>query len=377
MAYADGYLGQNIGKLGFGLMRLPGTQDGGDPDIEQMITMVDAFMDAGFTYFDTAYVYDAGKSEAAAKTALVDRYPRESFQLATKLNAWLGSPSEDEAKRQLEISLERTGAGYFDYYLLHAIQGDNHELYDKYGLWDFVQQKRDEGLIRNWGFSFHSTSTLLRQVLDSHPKPDFVQLQINYADWESPSICSRENYEICAERGIPVIVMEPLRGGALVNPPGAVGEILQNANPAASLASWGIRFAASLPGIITVLSGMSNLEQMEDNLSYMRDFKPLDDAELAAVNAAQEALSAIEQVPCTDCRYCMPDCPVNMRIPAIFNAMNRRIVFNIQGQADFAYNNATVEVKASECLKCGNCEAACPQGIEIISWLERAAEIFE
>ena len=377
MAYAENYLGHDIGKLGFGLMRLPGTQGGGDPDIDQVIPMVDAFMDAGFTYFDTAYVYDKGKSEEAAKTALVERYPRESFQLATKMNAWLGKPSEDEAKHQLEISLERTGAGYFDYYLLHAIQKDNHEIYDNYGLWDFVQAKKAEGLVRNWGFSFHSTPDLLEQVLESHPTPDFVQLQINYADWETPSIAARANYEICAERGIPVIVMEPLRGGGLSTPPANIPEILQAVQPDMSLSSWGIRYAASLPGIITVLSGMSNMEQMEDNLSYMRNFQPLNAEERAAIAAAQDVIANIDQIPCTDCRYCMPDCPVNMRIPAIFNAINRRMVFNIQGQADFAYNNATVDVKASECLKCGNCEAACPQGIEIMSWLEKAVDMFE
>lgn len=377
MAYAHDYLGHDIGKLGFGLMRLPGTQGGGDPDIEHIIPMVDAFMDAGFTYFDTAYVYDKGKSEEAIKVALVDRYPRESYQLATKMNAWLGKPSEEETKRQIEVSLERTGAGYFDFYLLHAIQMDNHELYDNYGLWDFAIGLKEQGLVRNWGFSFHSTSDLLKRLLETHPRPDFVQLQINYADWNMPSIDARGNYEVCAEYGIPVVVMEPLRGGGLSTPPGNISEILQEVRPDLSISSWGIRYAASLPGIITVLSGMSNTEQMQDNLSYMRNFQPLGEEERAAIARAQDVIANIEQVPCTDCRYCMPDCPQHIRIPAIFNAVNRRLVFNIQGQADFAYNNATVDVKASECLKCGTCEKACPQGIEIVSWLEKAADMFE
>lgn len=377
MGYAADYLGHDIPKLGFGLMRLPGTQGGGDPEIEQVCALADSFLDAGFTYFDTAYVYDGGKSEQAFKTAVADRYPRERYQLATKLNAWLRSPSEDEAKAQIDTSLERTGARYFDYYLLHALQADNHQIYDDYGLWDFVMRKKDEGLVRNWGFSFHSTPDLLEQILDNHPTPDFVQLQINYADWESPAIASRANYEVCAERGIPVIVMEPLRGGSLATPIDEVGQVLRAANPNASLASWGIRFAASLPGVITVLSGMNTAEQMADNLSYMSDFKPLGAAEQAAIARAQEAFAAVHQVLCTDCKYCMPDCPINMKIPRIFEAVNAKLVFGQDSHAEWLFGRATEETLASACLKCGNCESACPQGIEIIDWLEQAAEMFE
>ncbi|MBQ9068845.1 MAG: aldo/keto reductase [Eggerthellaceae bacterium] len=377
MAYADNYLGHDIAKLGFGLMRLPGTQGGGDPDLEQVSAMVDAFIDAGFTYFDTAYVYDGGKSEQAAKAALVERYPRESFQLATKMNAWLGKPSESETKAQFETSLERTGAGYFDFYLVHAVQSDNHDVYDNYGIWDFVQQKKAEGLVRNWGFSFHSTPGLLRQILDTHDRPDFIQLQINYADWEEPSIASRENYEICAEAGIPVVVMEPLRGGALANPPEAVGAPLAAANPTASFASWGIRFAASLPGIVTVLSGMSTIEQMEDNLSYMRNFEPLGQTEQDAIAAAQAELAKIDSIPCTGCGYCLDDCPIHMSIPNIFTAANREIVYGMTENAKRLYGMHATETRASDCLKCGNCESACPQGIPIISWLERAGKMFD
>lgn len=377
MAYANDYLGHDIGKLGFGLMRLPGTQGGGDPDIAQMCEMVDAFMDAGFTYFDTAYVYDGGKSEAAAKTALVERYPRESFQLATKLNAWLGKPDEAAARAQFDTSLERTGAGYFDFYLIHAVQSDNYAIYDDFGIWDFVQQKKAEGLVRNWGFSFHSTPDLLRKALDEHPRPDFVQLQLNYADWEDPGVASRANYEICAEAGIPVVVMEPLRGGALADPPGAVAQPLQAARPDLSIASWGIRYAASLPGIITVLSGMSNTEQMNDNLSYMRNFEPLNAEEQAAIAAAQAELAKIESIPCTGCGYCLDDCPINMKIPNIFTSANRELVYGMTDNATHFYKMVTTETRASDCLKCGNCEDACPQRIPIISWLERVGEIFD
>lgn len=377
MAYANDYLGHDIGKLGFGLMRLPGTQGGGDPDIPQICEMLDAFMDAGFTYFDTAYVYDGGKSEAAAKAALVDRYPRESFQLATKLNAWLGKPDEAAAKAQFDTSLERTGAGYFDFYLIHAVQSDNYDIYDEFGIWDFVQQKKAEGLVRNWGFSFHSTPDLLRKALAEHPKPDFVQLQLNYADWEDPGVASRANYEICAEAGIPVVVMEPLRGGALADPPGTVAQPLQAVRPDLSVASWGIRYAASLPGIITVLSGMSNTEQMNDNLSYMRNFEPLNEEEQAAIAAAQAELAKIESIPCTGCGYCLEDCPINMKIPNIFTSANRELVYGMTDNATRFYKMVTTETRASDCLKCGNCEDACPQRIPIISWLERVGEIFD
>lgn len=377
MGYVEGYLGQNIPKLGFGLMRLPGTQGGGDPDIDQMCAMVDAFIEAGGTYFDTAYVYDGGKSEQAAKKALVERYPRESFQLATKINAWLKKPSEDETKAQFEISLERTGAEYFDFYLLHSLQNDNHTVYDDYGLWEFVQKKKEEGLIKNWGFSFHSTPDLLQELLDNHARPDFIQLQINYADWEDPGIASRRNYEIAAEAGIPVVVMEPLRGGALANPPEAVAAPLLAANPDVSLASWGIRYAASLPGVITVLSGMSNLEQMQDNLSYMRDFQPLSEDEQAAIAQAQAVLADIDSIPCTGCGYCLDECPVHMKIPSIFTAANREIIYGMMDNAKRLYGMHTEETRASDCIGCGNCEAACPQRIPIIDWLKRAAEMFD
>ena len=377
MAYASDYLGHDIPKLGFGLMRLPGTQGGGDPDIEQICKMVDAFINAGFTYFDTAYVYDGGKSEQAAKAALVDRYPRESFQLATKMNSWMGKPDEETTKAQFDISLERTGAGYFDFYLLHALQPENAGIYDGYGIWDFVQQKKAEGLVKHWGFSFHGKPDLLRELLATHEKPEFVQLQLNYADWIDPGIASRENYEICAEAGIPVIVMEPLRGGALSNPPEQVAAPLAAARSDLSLSSWGIRYAASLPGIVTVLSGMSTIEQMEDNLSYMRDFQPLDEAEHAAIEAAQAAIAEIKSIPCTKCGYCLEDCPVNMKIPSIFNAMNSLLLFDNMPNAKRQYSIYTQDTKASDCQKCGNCEDACPQGIPIVSWLERVADELE
>lgn len=319
------YFGEETPKLGFGLMRLPKLSNG-KIDIEQTKKMVDMFMDAGQTYFDTAYVYDGGDSERAAKEALIDRYPRESFTIATKLCAWAGDHSEEKAKQQFFTSLERTGAGYIDYYLLHALQAGNYKLYDQYHIWDFVKEQKAKGLIKHWGFSFHATPDILDEILTAHPDAEFVQLQLNYADWENPDITSRENYEVARKHGKSIVVMEPVKGGALANPPEKVKEIFGEINKEASYASWAIRYVASLDGIITVLSGMSNVEQMEDNLSYMKNFKPLNEQEQSAIQKAQEAINGVKSIPCTACHYCTDGCPQQIPIPEIFAARNKQLV---------------------------------------------------
>ncbi|MDR1060212.1 MAG: aldo/keto reductase, partial [Clostridiales bacterium] len=267
------YLGKEIGKLGFGLMRLP--MAGDEVDMEQTIKMVDLFMEKGFTYFDTAYGYINGKSEVAAGKALVERYPRESFQLATKLPAWAGAKTAQEARDMFWTSLERTGAGYFDFYLLHNLGAGRTEAFDKFGIWDFLREQKREGRIRHLGFSLHASADYLDEMLNLHPDMEFVQLQINYADWRSSTVQSEKCFEVARKHGKPVIVMEPVKGGALAKIPEAAASVLKQANPAASLPSWAIRFAASLDGVITVLSGMSTLAQMEDNLSCMERFAPL------------------------------------------------------------------------------------------------------
>ena len=266
-----GYLGEEIKKLGFGMMRLP--QKDGEIDLEQTKTMVDMFMEADFTYFDTAWAY--GGSEAATRKALVERYPRESYQLATKNAAWIGCKTREEAIAQLEQSLENTGAGYFDFYLLHNLGEGRTKFFDDFDLWNWALEKKAEGIIRHVGFSFHSTPQELDALLTAHPEMEFVQLQINYADWDFPAIQSRECYEVARKHGKPVIIMKPVKGGMLANPPGPVKEVLRATEPEMSEASWAIRFAANLEGVITVLSGMSNIEQIQDNLSYMRNFTGL------------------------------------------------------------------------------------------------------
>lgn len=372
------YLGEEIPKLGFGLMRLPMKDDA--IDIEQTKEMVDRFMEAGFCYFDTAYGYNDGESEKAAKAALVDRYPREKFLLATKLPAWAGAKSKEEAEQMFYISLERTGAGYFDFYLLHNLGEERTHFFDDYGIWDFLQEKKKEGLIRHLGFSMHDKADVLDEILTAHPEMEFVQLQINYADWEDPTIESRKCYEVARKHGKPVIIMEPVKGGTLANPPKEVAEVLKAADPDASPSSWAIRFAASLDGVVTVLSGMSNVEQMEDNLSYMKDFVPLSEKEHEIVEKAREIYNSFPKVPCTACAYCMKGCPKNIAIYGTFQAVNIYNMYNDLAGAKGKYQWNTSGHgwgKASECIKCGKCEQVCPQHIHIRDELEKAAEVLE
>ena len=370
------YFGENTPKLGFGLMRLPRLADGKTFDIEQIKQMVDLFLDAGFTYFDTAYVYEG--SEEAAKAALVDRHPRERFTLATKLNAGIPGLDEAVAKQQFYTSLERTGAGYFDYYLLHALGRGNCKRYEEFRLWDFVREQKEKGLIKHYGFSFHADPALLEELLTDHPDVEFVQLQINYADWENSKVASRECWEIARRHGKSVVIMETVKGGTLANPPTNVRKVLQEASPDTSFASWAIRYAASLDGIITVLSGMSSLEQMKDNISYMKDFKPLNEAEQAVVRQAQRVLSESESIPCTACRYCIAGCPKNIPIPEIFGARNQQLIWEQMEAGRRRYARAVKDAgKASDCVACGQCESACPQQLSVIRYLKDCAAQFE
>ena len=368
------YFGKEVPKLGFGLMRLPKKLL--TMDIEQIKKMVDLFMEAGFTYFDTAFVYPG--SEAAIKKALVDRYPRDSYTLATKLNAFMLAPNEMAAKNQFYTSLERTGAGYFDYYLLHSFMENNYRKYDKYHLWDFVKEQKEKGLVKHFGFSFHAGPQLLEQILTEHPEVDFVQLQINYADWENPSVASRANYEVARRHGKSIVVMEPVKGGTLAMPPAEVKKLLEEYHPDMSCASWAIRFVASLDGIITVLSGMSNIEQMEDNISYMKNFQPLNEEEQKIIQQAQRILGKSSTIPCTACHYCMEGCPKQIPIPDIFSAANKQLGSGLIAKAVSDYQKAAGEGhRASDCIGCKQCERACPQHLPITEHLGQCAKMLE
>lgn len=276
-----------------------------------------------------------------------------------------------------ETSLVESGAGYFDFYLLHNLGESRSALFEDYGLWDFAREQKDAGLIRNLGFSFHDKADEFERILEAHPDVDFVQLQINYADWDSESIESRKCYEIARSRGLPVVVMEPIKGGSLVKLPESVAAILNEADPSASLASWALRFAASLPGIVTVLSGMSTLDQVKQNVEIMKDFAPLDEGERAAVDRAREALAKLPVIPCTDCRYCLKGCPEGVRIPVALASLNILIAFADEYRAQENYDWNAEGGEASKCIGCGACEDVCPQHIAIIDELKKAAEAFE
>lgn len=359
-------------KLGFGLMRLP--KRGDAIDVEETSRMVDAFLAAGLTYFDTAYVYEG--SEEAIGRALVRRHPRESYTLATKLFAKRAASAE-EAKRQLFTSLERTGAGYFDFYLMHNLGDARTRYFDDYGLWDWAQQMKAEGLVRHVGFSMHADAGQLDAALAAHPEVEFVQLQVNYADWDDPVNQSRRCYETALRHGKPVVIMEPVKGGLLAAPPRAVADVFKAADPQASCASWALRFAASLPGVVTVLSGMSTLGQMHDNLQTFKDFEPLDAGGRAVVEAARAELAKVDSVPCTSCRYCLKGCPRGINIPGIFGALNIERIYGETAKARDTYEWQAREAHADTCVGCRACEGVCPQRLGIVDLLAEASRLFD
>ena len=371
-------------KLGFGVMRMPllDSTDVTSFDIPQINNMIDTFLKEGFTYFDTAFVYHRGKSEDMIKRCLVERHPRGSFVLATKLPIWHVKDAADPLSL-FNKQLTRCGVEFFDYYLLHSLNVDIYQTIKQFDLFGFGFELKKQGKIKNFGFSFHDTPELLEEILadqaaSGNPKLDFVQLQINYADWDNPGIQARACYEIARKYDIPIIVMEPVKGGTLANLPPAAEDLLRGFNKNASPASWAVRYAAGVDGVFMVLSGMSNMAQLTDNISYMKDFKPLSTEESAVVDKVVAILKEGTAIGCTYCGYCAKDCPKNIAIPNYF-ALYNDLKQNPKAFLPGGYYNMIAKKagKASECIACKVCEKMCPQRLDIIGGLKEVAGEFE
>ena len=359
-------------KLGFGLMRLP--EQDGKIDLEQVCQMADAYLSAGMNYFDTAYVYHSGNSEKIVKEALVKRHPRERFMVATKLPAWCMKDKEDRDRIFAE-QLERCGLDYFDFYLLHSVEDGNGDTYERLDCYNWAKQKKAEGRIRHFGFSFHGSPEYLEKTLDAHPEVEFVQIQLNYADWENPVVRSGQLYEILHRRNIPMIIMEPVKGGTLAKLTPDLEERFRAVRPEKSIASWALRFVGSLPGVMTILSGMSTPEQMSDNLQTFAHFEPLSDAEKATVEDVRKIMMSVEQIGCTACRYCTDGCPMNIAIPDVFRAVNTMKLYNEEFRPKSFYGGLIGQGhgRAGDCVGCGQCESVCPQHLPIIELLKDAS----
>lgn len=370
-------------KLGFGMMRMPtiDPNNAADVDVEQVSKMVDMFLERGFTYFDTAWMYNGFASEDVVKKALVDRHPRESFTLATKLHSGFFNSFEgrDEVFNE---QLRKTGAGYFDYYLIHGIESDMLDKYEKFKCFDWLLDKKEKGLVRHAGFSFHDKPEVLDKILTDHPEMEFVQLQINYLDWESEWIQSRACYEVAVKHGKPVIVMEPVKGGTLASLPAEAEKLFKDYDDSKSIPSWAIRFVASLENVMVVLSGMSSIAQMDNNTSFMGDFVPLNETEKQMCFKAADIINSQITVPCTACHYCTEGCPMNICIPEYFSLYNEDMREDMEKKGwTINFSNydtmARSHGKAGDCIACGQCEGVCPQHLQIIDLLKDVSAHFE
>ena len=368
-------------KLGFGCMRLPllNPADQASFDKEQLKRMVDTFIERGFTYFDTAWMYHNFQSEEVLKEVLVNRYPRESYTITSKLPIMM-IYTEEKQRETFQRQLQKVGVDYFDYYLVHSLNANTYKNAVKLKSFEYLQQLKAEGKIKHMGISFHDSAELLDKILTEHPEIELVQIQLNYVDWDSDSIQSGKCYEVICKHNKPVVVMEPIKGGTLINVPEEVKEMFKQSEPDLSVASWAIRFAASQPQVMMVLSGMSSYEQLDDNTSYMQDFKPLTEEQIALTRKAAEMINSSIAVPCTACRYCVKGCPKKIAIPEYFSLFNSKRRFGKKGfVTEVAYYNNLIQNhgKASECIECHKCEKICPQHIKISEVMKDVAKEFE
>ncbi len=363
-------------NLGFGLMRLP-ILSNGDVDIEQVQEMVDKFLDSGFNYFDTAFGYMDGKSEEIFRQVVAQRHPRDSFLLADKMPLWEVNSSQD-LEKIFNLQLQRTGAEYFDYYLLHSLYDSLFQKAEKFDAWDFLKQKKAQGKIKHIGFSFHDNAKCLERILQRYDDCEFVQLQINYADWDSEIIQSRLCLETARNYNKPVIVMEPVKGGSLSALPTNARDLLLKAEPDWSIPSWAIRFATMQDGVEMVLSGMSDLSQLNDNIKIFNNLQHLGNDQIDVIDKVVEILNSIPTIQCTDCKYCLSNCPQNIPIPEIIKLLNIYNTYcNLSGPKKSYGWAVEGSSKASDCVSCGNCEKHCPQHLEIINALKKSAKLFE
>ncbi len=371
---------QQMKKLGFGMMRLPllNEEDKKSIDKKTVCQMVDTFMERGFTYFDTAYMYHEYESERAMKDVLVTRKDRDSYTLASKLPVMQLKEKED-MERIFNEQREKCGVEYFDYYLLHALDAEHYKTVKRLDCFGFAMQKKAEGKVKHVGFSFHDSAEVLDQILTEHPEAEFVQLQLNYLDWEDAKVQSRKCYETAVKHGKKVVVMEPVKGGTLAKLPKKAEDVLKALHPDWSAASWAIRFVASLENVMVVLSGMSTPEQMDDNTAYMKEFEPLTEKEKQVLlGEVVDSIHEAAKIPCTACRYCVEGCPMNIAIPEYFALYNDEITDKGNPEHAKRYAELTKEHgKASDCVECGQCEGACPQHLPAITWLKKVAEVFE
>ncbi len=367
---------ENEKKLGFGCMRLPMKDE--EVDYDEFNKMIDYYMEQGFNYFDTAHGYLGGKSETAIRDCLSARYPRESFVLTDKLTKPYFN-SEEDIIPFFEQQLELTGVEYFDYYLMHAQDREIYKHFEKCHAYEVASKLKEQGKIKHLGISFHDTADILEKILSEHPEIEIVQIQFNYIDFKDPGVQSEKVYNVCRKFNKPVLVMEPVKGGGLIRLPEKAKKVLDELNQGKNLsyASYAIRFAASFDGMYKVLSGMSNLEQLKDNVSYMKDFSPFNDEEFKAIDKVRNILKSLGGIPCTACRYCVDGCPMRISIPDLFACYNAKKQFN-DWNSTYYYNIHTKENgKASDCIKCGQCEGICPQHLKITELLEKVSETFE